>query len=761
MCLSFGSSGARGALLGAGLTRSLVCAAVIALAAATSALAQTQSTSPPPDTSGSSPPGQDQSKSSTAVKPLVVTGKAPDYRRDADKRSYSISSDLNAAHGSIGDALRDVPSVDVDLQGNVTLRGDSNVTIMVDGQPSSLFQGPNRADVLQQLPADQYERVEVMTNPSAAYSPEGTGGIINLITRKAHKTPPTATLSGTVATGDQYRASANGNWSVGKLSLTGSLTVGRTHYDGTSDNVETIQDPASGDTAMVTAPGVNTQSYRSAEANGEASYQLDGATRLTESLGDFWFGGRFPFSGQYRSSALTGPLALDYDTSDNEALKLTGLFSNTALRHTFGGDDQHYASLNLSLQSSDFSSDSPQSFAYSLPAQPNLFQDIRSDSPNDSLDLQGEYHGPLPGAAKLVAGYELSINHEAQDRDGRLGTDAADAVASPLLTDRFSGDQTVNSLYATYDRPFGKLDVEPGLRLEEVNVATDDTTVGVRGRAGYFEAYPTLELAYQLDAANRLTANFSRRVDRPDVQQLSPARTENDPLSFWQGNPSLKPSITDAYEVPYEYNGKSLNVLASLWLKDKGDLISATTENLGDGVLLTTPENVGHDRDVGAELTGKDQLTKALSVSATIDAKWDRLEDPVSVIGGVRSGLSTRGTLKLNWSPTPNDFIQVDAHATGRTLTPQGYMTPHAVLNLGYRRRLTDRISAEVRINDAFDSERSTTVTETPTLSQRSTYDPRQRAAFFTLSYTFGPVVKQATKDFDFSGGGGPGGGPH
>src|SRR5258706_9683059 len=115
------------------------------------------------------------------IEGLTVTGAAPDVQTSIDRRSYTLGKDLQAATGSIADALRNVPSVDVDLQGNLSLRGDSNVTILVDGKPSPAFEGAGRADALQQLPADQIERVEVITNPSAALNPEGSGGGINLI----------------------------------------------------------------------------------------------------------------------------------------------------------------------------------------------------------------------------------------------------------------------------------------------------------------------------------------------------------------------------------------------------------------------------------------------------------------------------------------------------------------------------------------------------------------------------------------------------
>jgi outer membrane cobalamin receptor len=133
----------------------------------------------------------------TPVKPVTVAGKAPDYRRYIDRRSYSLAADLHATNGSIGDALRDVPSIDIDPQGNISVRGDSSVTILVDGQPSALFQGQSRADALRTLPADQYERVEVITNPSAAFKPDRTGGTISHFHARALSLGLTYDLGGT------------------------------------------------------------------------------------------------------------------------------------------------------------------------------------------------------------------------------------------------------------------------------------------------------------------------------------------------------------------------------------------------------------------------------------------------------------------------------------------------------------------------------------------------------------------------------------
>src|SRR5262249_37870587 len=149
------------------------------------------------------------------------------YRSSIDKRSYDISKDLQTTTGSVADALRNVPSVDVDPQGNITLRGDGNVVIMVDGKPSTLFRRQSMAQALQSIPADQYERVEVMTNPSAAYSPNGSAGIINLITKKNHKPGRTGSIRVAKGSEGRWNTGLNGAYQAGKLTL--SLNAGLRH----------------------------------------------------------------------------------------------------------------------------------------------------------------------------------------------------------------------------------------------------------------------------------------------------------------------------------------------------------------------------------------------------------------------------------------------------------------------------------------------------------------------------------------------------
>jgi len=180
----------------------------------------------------------------TAVEGVTVTSDSTAMRTSIDRRSYSVANDLSAKTGSIADALRNIPSVEVDVQGNVSLRGDPNVTIMIDGKPSSMFNGDGKADALQQLPADQIDRVEVMTNPSAAYRPDGTAGIINLITKQTRKPGATGSVKLNIGPNGRYSTGVSGNRVKGKLTLSGDASY---RYDRQESWLEdSRQNPVTG-----------------------------------------------------------------------------------------------------------------------------------------------------------------------------------------------------------------------------------------------------------------------------------------------------------------------------------------------------------------------------------------------------------------------------------------------------------------------------------------------------------------------------------
>jgi outer membrane receptor protein involved in Fe transport len=338
-----------------------------------------------------------------------------------------------------------------------------------------------------------------------------------------------------------------------------------------------------------------------------------------------------------------------------------------------------------------------------------------------------------------------------------IGTDAADAVTGlPGLDDRFNSGQTAHDLYATYEHPFGRFDLMPGLRLEEVLVDTHQITQGVKDSLSYFEAYPTLHTSYRLSNAIQLTASYSRRVDRPDPSLLNPFRVYNNPLSFSEGDPALKPALTDSYEAAFEYGEKSVYYLVTAYFRDTHGLINQVTENLGDGVLLNTYGNIGRSWNTGLELVANGPITKTLSYSLTGDGFWNEVTDPDAPQGPPRAGAAFTLKPKLKWQPTKDDFFQLNALVASRSPTPQGYASGYVYLDLGYRHRFNDRLSLVAQLRDPTNAAR-TNVFETPTLTLRTFDRTHGRALSLGLTYDFGGKPKPAPKEIDFGSGGAPG----
>ena len=347
------------------------------------------------------PPPPPAAAGPSTVKPLTVTAKPPAYRRSIDRRSYTLAGDLQANSGSIGEALRNIPSVDVDPQGKISLRGDANVTILVDGQPSVMFQGQNRADALLQLPASRFERVEVMTNPSAAFSPQGSAGIVNLITRKSAPAVRTAAITLGGGTPGRYGASATGSYDAGRLSLSGTAGLRHTTSQFDDRTLRQIIDPASGEQAAVDLTSKSAFDQTSWSLSGSAAYQLNGATKLSTDLGYFAGHADNELSGAYRSSAASGALAQDYDNAGSSNLEYWALYGSSSYLKQLVGED-HQILVRLNYSGFSVASENRQSFTYLLPAGADRFQDLATPTREGLIGLTAEFKaagaGPKPNS---------------------------------------------------------------------------------------------------------------------------------------------------------------------------------------------------------------------------------------------------------------------------------------------------------------------------------------------------------------------------
>lgn len=695
---------------------------------------------PAPRTSPAKP-----AEASTAVEAVTVTSDAAAMRTSIDRRSYSVADDLTAKTGSISDALRNIPSVEVDVQGNVSLRGDPNVTIMIDGKPSSMFNGEGKGDALQQMPADQIDRVEVMTNPSAAYRPDGTAGIINLITKKTRKPGATGSFKLNVAPNGRYNTGVSGNLVKGKLTLSGE--AGYRHDDQRFWATDArATSPAAGPATETLLDSTFRNRGGAVNLRGGVDYNPTPKDRFS---GEVRFRGMdYDTDGQEVFTNLGAPAA-GYRRASDAAMQRDNTAVSGDWRHQFKGAE-HELDAHLEYEVTDFKRDGRASIDNAAGADP--YETFGFGADQDRVNFKLDYTRPMSGEAKLKTGLDLEATDNDYDNHGAAGTTPDDQVVDPRRTNRFLYGQDVYAAYLTYERPFGDFTALGGLRAEQVEIRTNQITSGQKDDNAYFHVYPSLHLGYTLSQTQTLTANYSKRVQRPQVQDLNPYPVYQDPKNFFAGNPDLKPQITDSYELGWQYRKGPASYLATAYYRQSRDGVTSVVRDLGDGVFLNTRENLAKSRNGGLELVANGKLTPKLSYNVSANAFWNEIQAGNLGFTGARSATTLSGRASLSWQATPKDFLQLNGFTSGKRLTPQGYREPISLLNLGYRRKVSDKLNFVVTANDVLDSFQDNTVLDTPVLSQRVERRGKVRAVFFGFTYSLGGG-KARPEQFDFGTG--------
>jgi len=682
------------------------------------------------------------------VDAVVVT--APSQQRDRveiDRRSYSVSNNLQAQSGTLADLLRTIPSVDVDAQGAVSLRGDQAVTIMVDGKPSGLFRGGARAAAIQSLPADQYERVEVITNPSAADSPEGTAGIINLVSKRARK----AGVSGSMKFGSgdkgQQIASINGAYNAAKLSLSGDLSL--RERDPLSGRY--VEDRSTPLTATTSRDSHQITDYdgrlKSLVARAGADYDLDPRTRIggqllavavsLDELGDVLTTTR---DGAIASGASERLFERHFRATNREA---SGNF-----RRKLGDDQELTGELRvnrMAIRSRRFD----RTLAL-LPAGPDRFADEFTPETTNATSLKADYKSPLADG-ELKLGYDgRATRTDMADIFGEASAPSAIA-ADPTRSGAYEYRLTLNAAYATFQKKFGDVVLLAGLRLEDSR--TTISSAGERRQVDLLRPFPSLHLSYPLGQDRKITASYSRRIERPSPGQLSPLVGYGDRLYRSRGNPRLRPQETDSFELSYDARRGSSSIAATLFYRELHNAFAQVAHDQGDGVLLFTQDNLGRVRRAGLSLAGKHQVSAKISLNLSGETYWTELPASALGLGEVRSGYVTGGRGSLSWTPTAKDFLQIDGRLSGKKITPQGSIQPIGVVNLGYRRKLSPSLFVNLALQDVLNSNRLELSYDSTTVNYRRRLQGVGRLATFTLTYNFGGVAKKPRDPaFDFSG---------
>jgi len=724
---------------------------------ASSGAALAQSTTPPP-AQQTPPPAQqpapeEETEEEARVEDVVVQSRTTDVRTSIDSVSYSLADDLQAQTGTLAEALRNIPSVEVDPDGNVSLRGDANVTILVDGRPSTQFNGPSRGPMVLQIPAAQYARIEVMTNPSAAYSPEGGGGVINLIS-KPNAVRPGATTTGSVRAniGDNGRYNFGGNIAhvVGKTTLTADLGM---RHDGFMQEIErrrSLFDPGSGQFL---------DSVQSQMIDGEsdalflrfgAEHNLDDATQLVAEVRHSEVDNIADGVDLFEAENAAGGIGAAYQR--NSSGGFSGNFSGATARvlRRFG-DQGHEWSNEIRVDRNRFTFGFDTVVDQQIPPVPIFYEDLENQNRQNQLGITSAYVRPLADGGRLRLGYELQAFALELDNSFARGPTPDNLTPDPIVSNEFHVDQAVHALYATWEKPFSEtLSAQFGLRLEQANIDMDQVTTNIQSSNDYFRVYPTMHLQYTIGEGETLRGSYSRRIQRPPPQLLNPFLTYQDTFNYQSGNPDLLPHETDSFEVMWQKRVQQTFYQATLYYRDTTDAFTPVTTPIGGGVFVTRPENIGSSTFTGLELVANGALHPTLRYNASVNAYRQEI-DAGGVPGATDSeGEGLGGRLTLNWTPTQEDFLQVTGIWTGDQVLAQGSRETATLVNLGYRRKLSKDWSFQATVRDLFDEFGAVTEIEAATFTDRTSVTFGGRAAYVGLTWTFGGG-QRPPEQFDFS----------
>ncbi|THD58771.1 MAG: TonB-dependent receptor, partial [Phenylobacterium sp.] len=543
------------------------------------------------------------------VDELTVTGASQGaFRSSIDRRSYGVANDLAATTGTISDALKNIPSVEVDVQGNVSLRGDTNVTILVDGKPSALFRGQSAAQALQSLPADSVERVEVITNPSAEFSPDGSAGIINLVMKKTRRAGRSGSLRYNIGTAGRQNAGVSGAYNSNKLTLSADAgfrhdpqhstgTDQRSQFDATGALAETLQQQFDN-----RGPVDQWNGRVGLDYDITAKDRLSAEVHANQTDVDF-------HTGQHlKGFDHTGALNEIFEQPGTVQQVRDNRGAQASWRRSYGVEDD--VSVNASHETTYERNETAFTAITSLPVLPDSFFDIRSHNTLTLSDVRADYRHPMADGSRLKAGYDLRIDDNAYDNVALSGVSAGSASLDPTQTNLFLYKQTINSAYVTYERPFGKFTVLGGLRLEDVQLDLNQVTGAVTHDSNAVNLYPTLHLNYGFSDDQQLTLSYSRRISRPNPADLNPFLIESTTLYFRQGNLNLKPEQTDSFEAGYQYRSGGTFYLATAYYRQSNHDFTDVVTELAGGALLDTKENLSSSTHAGLELVANGHLIK-------------------------------------------------------------------------------------------------------------------------------------------------------
>lgn len=706
---------------------------------------------------------------------VVVRAETTEVQIRLDKKVYNIGKDLTSGGATVSDALNNVPSVTVDVDGAIALRGNDNVKILINGKPSAIA-GFGSTDALRQLPAEAIERVEVITSPSARYDAEGTAGIINIILKKEKTLGLNGSLSTSLGVPLNSNASGNINLRTKKFNLFNTTSIsyrnapGKAYFNNFYKS-DSIPNP------FVNEDRRYDRKRKNFNTNLGMEYFINDKSSLTASgflrLGD--------------DEDITTNSTDEFDRNRDLKKKRLRTETETQDSHNYQLSLNYVNNLNDKGQklTADFQYDKGKETQKDFIDERNTFpnlnilpaEKINTIESNTEYLAQSDYVLPIGENAQFEAGYrgdfeETKTDYTLLEENGTSGN----FMRNDSLSNIFTYNQNVNAVYSQYGNKLGKLSFLLGLRLENTQLKGKVDATDVTGSTGdlnlnfdktYTGLFPTLNLTYELKENENLTLGYNRRINRPRSYFINPFPSRSSEANVFQGNPDLDPAYASAYDLGYLRKWKKLTLSSSVYYQHETDAFERVQEDTGEvtqngiPIIRSLPINLATNQRYGFELGLLYNPTKWLQLNGSFNYFLFKTE---GFYNGVDYGtedssyfgrFSSKVKLPWKFDWQTNAFYR-GARNNAQT-TSDGILSVDMALSKDI---MDDNGTLALNVSDLLNSRKRNSFTETETFTSESEFQWRSRLVTLSFTYRFNQKKQRqrgqgnggGNDDMDFQG---------
>ncbi|GGF10521.1 TonB-dependent receptor domain-containing protein [Flavobacterium limi] len=695
------------------------------------------------------------SEDAAQLNEVVVRAEKSTVEIKLDKKVYNVGQDMIVKGGTVSDVLENVPSVSVDVEGNVSLRGNENVRIFIDGRPSNAL---NMAEALRQIPADAIDKVEVITNPSARYDAEGGAGILNIVLKKGKNLGFNGSFIVSGGIPETYGASANLNFKTEKVNFFTS-----TGYDYRTSEGAGITNSVNLNKDTKQIIGYTDEDKKTERLRKGISTKT--GLEWTIAPNTFWTN-----AISYRDNSGSNNDLVNYNSFDPNRV-----FTSTRYRLSEGDDtgrDFEYSSNflknfddkghKLTLDFS-YSTDKDSDNAYITDetiasGEPATIDETFNSQKQEQLQLQADYVLPLKNGGQFEAGYKGNFNY--MDNMYSVNTDDQGNPIDGYLSNTLEYNERINSFYTQYGFKVNKFSYLFGLRWEDTVIDVNLLDTQNYNTKKYNNFFPSAFVNYELSDESSVSLSYSKRLSRPRGRFLNPATNYSSNINLFRGNPDLDPSFTDKFDLGYLKRWEKVTFSTSMFYEYTTDVFSFVRSETGqfvgnNPVVLSSPINLAKEQQFGFEFTLNYTPFKIWKINSSFnlsDVKttgnyvYENTQgeeiitnlnnETFSWFGRVNSRLSL--PYKIDW--------QLSGMYFGPRNTAQGKSLGNYVVNTAFSKDvLKDKATIALNVSDLFNSRKMKNETNLSSVNSYSEFQWRKRQ--INLSFTYRLNMKKTDRD--------------